>query len=141
MKVSRTRDVKQGTGPRPAGRSSPVGEFASHLRESGETPPSSGTEASGPGTVDGILAVQEAQGAGGERLRKRTGDYGEDLLDKLEEIRRALLSGVLSKDRLVALAQAVRARRQQSDDPRLNKIIEEIELRAEVEIAKLTRTS
>jgi hypothetical protein len=37
------------------------------------------------------------------------------------------------------LAQRLRQKRQQSDDPKLNAIIDEIELRAEVEIAKLTR--
>jgi len=37
------------------------------------------------------------------------------------------------------LAQSMRQQRRQSDDPQLNQIIDEIELRAEVEIAKLTR--
>ena len=38
-----------------------------------------------------------------------------------------------------AQRQAIRQRRQRSDDPQLNEIMDEIELRAEVEIAKLTR--
>jgi hypothetical protein len=33
----------------------------------------------------------------------------------------------------------VRAGKKKSDDPKLNEIVDEIELRAEVEIAKLTR--
>ncbi len=41
--------------------------------------------------------------------------------------------------KLVDIAQMMRTQRQTTDDPRLNEIIDEIELRAEVEIAKLTR--
>ena len=65
--------------------------------------------------------------------------YGGDLLDRLEDLRIGILSGAYPKQKLVDLAHRLRKKRQASDDPRLNEIIEEIELRAEVEIAKLTR--
>lgn len=41
--------------------------------------------------------------------------------------------------RLEALAQLIRAKREQVDDPRLDEILGEIELRAAVELAKLDR--
>jgi len=53
--------------------------------------------------------------------------------------RRALLAGSVPKDRLIQLAQMVRARRDTVSDPRLATILDEIELRAEVELAKLSR--
>ncbi|MDA1090901.1 MAG: hypothetical protein O3A85_11400 [Proteobacteria bacterium] len=65
--------------------------------------------------------------------------YGNDLLSHLDGLRMAILDGVLSKDKLTELAHNLRQKRQNSDDPRLNEIIDEIELRAEVEVAKLTR--
>jgi hypothetical protein len=65
--------------------------------------------------------------------------HAEDVLDRLEALRAWILVGAMPKDKLVELAQRLRAQRQRSDDPRLNEIIDEIELRAEVEIAKLTR--
>ena len=65
--------------------------------------------------------------------------YGDDLLNRLDDLRLAILDGVLSKDKLTELAHNLRQKRQNSDDPKLNEIINEIELRAEVEIAKLTR--
>ncbi len=50
-----------------------------------------------------------------------------------------MLVGAVPKDKLVELAHRVRAGKKKSDDPKLNEIVDEIELRAEVEIAKLTR--
>ena len=47
--------------------------------------------------------------------------------------------GRFSKEKLADLAQRLRQKRQQSTDPKLNEIIHEIELRAEVEIAKYSR--
>ena len=65
--------------------------------------------------------------------------YGDDLLNRLDDLRLAILDGVLSKDKLTELVHNLRQKRQNSDDPKLNEIINEIELRAEVEVAKLTR--
>ena len=65
--------------------------------------------------------------------------YGDDLLNRLDDLRLAILDGVLSKDKLTELAHNLRQKRQNSDDPKLNEIINEIELRVEVEVAKLTR--
>ncbi|MAF94951.1 MAG: hypothetical protein CMM60_04265 [Rhodospirillaceae bacterium] len=51
------------------------------------------------------------------------------------------LEGLLEKIHFFSnlLARKLRQKRQDSDDPRLNEIIDEIELRAEVEVAKPTR--
>ncbi|MEL0106268.1 MAG: flagellar assembly protein FliX [Rhodospirillales bacterium] len=89
--------------------------------------------------VESILSIQAMQDTGDEESRRQAKHYGLDLLDRLDEIREGLLIGAIPKDQLVELAQAMRQKRRQSDDPQLNQIIDEIELRAEVEIAKLTR--
>jgi len=73
------------------------------------------------------------------RCRGCWAQRGADILDKLEEIRRDILAGAVPRDRLENLAQSLRQRRVQVSDPRLIEIIDEIELRAAVEIAKLTR--
>jgi hypothetical protein len=59
------------------------------------------------------------------------------MLDELEQIRLGLLLGAIPRAKLEQLAQLVRARREQVDDPRLMAILDEIELRAAVELAKL----
>ena len=62
------------------------------------------------------------------------------MLDKLEEIRLGLLLGTIPQSRLEQLAHLVRAQREQVNDPKLTAILDEIELRAAVELAKLTRS-
>ena len=59
--------------------------------------------------------------------------------EKLEEIRDGLLMGYISRDRLIEISRQVKDNRYQSDDPRLQEILSEIELRVEVELAKLMK--
>jgi hypothetical protein len=86
-----------------------------------------------------VLAVQETPDAARGRAKQRARDRGMKMLDFLEEIRIGLLMGVIPKERLEQLAQIVRAKREQIDDPKLTAILDEIELRAAVELAKLSR--
>ncbi len=93
------------------------------------------------GGVDTLLAVQSAGDSTEREARRRLVRHGEDILDRLEEVRHCLLLGTIPKDKLVQLAQMVRSRREASPDPRLASLLDEIELRAEVELAKLSRGS
>ena len=116
------------------------GEFAEHLKgrvaSSGNA---AATEAVNINSVDSILSIQESDDPT-QRREKRLGiQYGGDLLDHLEDLRRDLLLGATDIDKLASIAQKIRSNRRQTDDARLNTIIDEIELRAEVEIAKLSR--
>lgn len=79
-----------------------------------------------------LQEVPDATARRGRALRR-----GHDLLDRLEELRMALLSGSLSGERLQGLLQAVRSQRENVADPRLAAILDEVELRAAVELAKL----
>ncbi len=90
-------------------------------------------------SVESILSVQAMPDATDQKSRDQAKQYGEGLLDRLESIREGLLIGAISKDQLMELAQTMRQQRRKTEDPRLNQIIDEIELRAEVELAKLTR--
>jgi hypothetical protein len=93
--------------------------------------------------LQGLLAAQEAgapdDATGGRQRRGRLIRRGEDMLDRLEELRLGLLLGAIPKDRLMDLARTVRAKREQGPDRQLDALLDEIELRAEVELAKLSR--
>lgn len=89
--------------------------------------------------IDALFMIQSVDDATERQARKRLIQRGEDLLDKLEEIRHGLLLGTVPAEKLQDLAQMVRARREACQDPRLAAVLDEIELRAEVEIAKLSR--
>jgi hypothetical protein len=90
-------------------------------------------------SVDALLVVQSMGDATEHEARKRLISRGEDILDQLEEVRHGLLMGEIPREKLVSLAQTVRTRREACSDPRLGAILDEIELRAEVELAKLSR--
>lgn len=90
-------------------------------------------------TVDAVLALQENDDATDRRARAQIRQYGESLIDRLDAIRHDLLMGAVPKSRLAEMAQAMRAHRSRCQDPRLMGLIDDIELRCEVEIAKLTR--
>lgn len=109
--------------------------FAKALADSGA--PSGLSGGSPVGALNAMLALQEVPDAldAQDRARRR----GEQVLDLLDRIRLGLLAGTLSVGQLTALAQLVRARRDRVDDPRLAEILDEIELRAEVELAKFSR--
>lgn len=114
--------------------------FADALRDAADTQSASASgSVQGVTAVGGIFAVQEVETATDGRSRGLLIGYGDDLLDRLEELRIDLLLGAVPKDKLVDLAHEMRQKRHQVEDPQLNEIIDEIELRAEVEIAKLTR--
>ncbi|GAB4525623.1 MAG: flagellar assembly protein FliX [Roseibium sp.] len=88
--------------------------------------------------MDALLALQEVD----ERAerRSRAARHGHSLLDTLESVRADLLSGLVSEDRLELLERQI-AKRPQSGDPRIDSVLEEIELRVKVELAKLGRFS
>ena len=87
-----------------------------------------------------MLALQEAPDASTRsRARKRAQERGGMMIDQLEEIRMGLLLGSVPMAKLEQLAHLVRAKREQIDDPKLLEILDEIELRAAVELAKLSR--
>ncbi|MDP6786709.1 MAG: flagellar assembly protein FliX [Rhodospirillales bacterium] len=143
MKISRVGSSGKATKSRRKGKASRSDAvFAEHLKDVAGTTETAGlTETTPVQASEGVLAVQEVPNSTAGRSRARTLRYGEDMLDSLDEIRDGLLAGAISKNDVAELARTMRARRQRSDDSRLNEIIDEVELRAEVEIAKLTRES
>ncbi len=142
MKVESTRSARQSGGTRAAKRGEgPSGGFAREMKQvSGDAGGEEVAAAAPPGTVDALLAVQEAGDAteGGGNARGRA--WGVDVLDRLEEIRLGILTGSIPYDRLQALARMVGEQRERADDPRLAAILDDIELRARVELAKLERS-
>lgn len=105
-----------------------------------ETKPASAANVTGTapaGALDALLAVQEAESALERRARARR--RANDLIEGLDQIRDGLLAGQISPERLDALSAMVATHRDEADDPHLTEILDEIELRVQVELAKLGR--
>ena len=141
MKVSKTGGVKDVGTTRKKGADSPSGDaFSLSLKSvQGETSAAPTVESGLVGNVDALFSVQEVPDAVDQRSRKLAITYGEDLLERLDVLKSGVLNGSMPKEKLTDLAQHLRQKRHSSDDDQLNEIISEIELRAEVEIAKLSR--
>jgi hypothetical protein len=109
--------------------------FASHLSDSPEARESASVGGSRAAAgIDALLAAQEMGDAleSGARARQRASD----ILDRLDELRHGLLMGSLTRGQIENLARLVRLKREQVTDPRLAEVLDQIELRAEVELAK-----
>lgn len=110
------------------------GDFAGKL-SAGKTSSGAITSGGPVAAADPLLAVQEAADAGHEQTRAKA--RGNAILDRLDELRLGLLMGFYPKDRLHELLRVVRSQRPKASDRHLAEVLQEIELRAEVELAKL----
>jgi len=109
--------------------------FSKHLEETEE---SSGVHATGAtNAVSGVLNIQEVDDALARAARGKL--RAEDILDKLDEMKLDLLTGALSPAKLQRLSDVVNSHRTEVTDPNLSQILDEIDLRAQVELAKFTR--
>jgi hypothetical protein len=88
------------------------------------------------GGLEALIAIQSEDTT--KERRRRGVRRGQGLLDLLDELKIALLSGGLSPDLQNRLAMAIRDD-SFSGDPRLDSILESIDLRAAVELAKLRK--
>ena len=86
-------------------------------------------------TLETLIALQDVGGPL-ERRRRAVNRAG-TILGALEGLKLDLLEGRLSRTAIEALARAVREQRAATDDPRLEGLLDEIETRAAVELAKL----
>jgi hypothetical protein len=87
--------------------------------------------------MDALFALQATESA--TERKKRRVKRGHDLLEGLDRLKAALLAGVVPAGQLQSLKAQLEARAEISDDPRLEEIVEHIELRVAVELAKLKR--
>ena len=136
MKVSGTSSVGSTGGPGKAKAAGGEGfQVAQAPAAAGAAQVARAGGVSGVMSVDALLALQDIGGPL-ERKRRAVGRAGR-ILDVLEDVKIGLLSGELSADDLERLKQAVRDERLGTDDERLEGVLNEIETRAAVELAKL----
>ncbi|MFD2262350.1 flagellar assembly protein FliX [Lacibacterium aquatile] len=111
------------------------GSFAKMLGSDDAGAPAPATASRPLNAVDPLFAVQaaEAEAGGRKRARKRA----DDILDRLDDMRHALLTGDLTEGHLASIQRAIEEQRDLLSDPALVELLDEIDLRAQVEIAKL----
>lgn len=109
--------------------------FRVSTQGAGQAAPAARTAApAGVVSVDALLALQETEGPL-ERKRRAVRRAGR-LLDVLDEVKMAMLEGRDGASALQRLSKAVREARDGTDDDRLEGVLNEVETRAAVELAK-----
>lgn len=108
------------------------------LGQAGAASPSSAASATsataGVADVSALMALQGVEGP--LERRRRAVKRGAGLLDRLDEIKMALLSGDPDEAALDRLARAMREERPEEGDAGLKAVLDQIDLRAAVEVAK-----
>ena len=87
--------------------------------------------------VDALLSVQAAESPTERAAKKRMVQRGDDILKELDKLRHALLTGGLTIGQVVDIADVVASQRERVTDPRLTAILDEVDLRAQIEMAKI----
>lgn len=92
----------------------------------------------GPGPIAALDSILMLQGMDDSTDGRSKGQaHGEQLLNLLDAVRDGLLTGGIPRSTLNKLAAAVTRRHDAFADPRLQDVLDQIELRAHVELAKL----
>ena len=142
MKISQTGSgapVGRGRKAEKTGMADADGNFRSHI-DIGQTAEAKTPTGAAPlAALGNLLAIQEVPDPTTDR--KRAVLHGETLLDELKELQIGLVQGWVSEDVLRSLAHMLDRPRPGIDDPELNGVLDDIELRAAVELAKLERDS
>jgi len=139
MKVGGANGIGSAGGP---GRARPTGggqgfSIPTPGAAQGPAQVSRAVSVSGVASLDALLALQDVGGP--LERRKRAVRRAGRILDVLDEVKLGLLSGEVTTNDLMRLQSAVRDQREATEDPHLEGVLNEIETRAAVELAKLER--
>lgn len=138
MKVDRTSpQATPATRRKDRSDSSSGGGFARSMGSGDTAATGSAPGAGGVTGLDALLALQEVPDAVAERSKARR--QGERILDRLEDLRLALLEGRVPESTMTRLVDEIEVARGETDDPQLNELLDAVDLRARVELAKLGR--
>ncbi len=107
-------------------------DFSAYLSETDEAASSPSIAAPASMSAMGALLALQEVGTGAVSAK----EYGEQLLSQLDNLRYSLLSGEMNRSDLEQLKEATEQSKEETIDPRIREILEEIELRAMVELAK-----
>lgn len=137
MKIEQYSNIKPNLGVKKRSGAAAVGDFSDFLdiAEEAGSSASSISEAQNVANLSGIIAMQEVGDA--EFAKKKLLKRGENLLSSLEDLRRNILVGRVPLSDLRDISQKLTENKEDFADPALKSIIDEIEIRAAVEVAKL----
>ena len=139
MKIDGPHQTQKAGSAKKAGKSgsSPDGGFSELLsvEDTAETTHTAGANVIA--RVDVLLAAQGSEDPAEKATKGKMRKRGSELLHQLDKIRLGMLTGNLTVGNLIDIADVVAAHRERINDPQLAGILDEIDLRAQIEIAKM----
>ena len=116
------------------------GDFGALLK-SGEGESSASTQSTSMSrniaSIDALLAAQATEDPAQKKARKYMKQRAESILDRLSDLKVAMITGSITVGHMISIADVVASHREKIIDPELSAILDEIDLRAQVELAKL----
>lgn len=136
MKIEGPNRTQQSSGTQRKGKVSGDGSFGDMLSGGAEqTQAAAATHALAH--IDALLAVQESEDPTARAARRRMTQRADNILDELDKMRLALLTGTLTVGHVIDIADIIAQHREKIMDPRMTAVLDEIDLRAQIELAKL----
>lgn len=126
---------KSGKSGKTSGTSGSFEDFVAH----GVSKPQAPSATRSIAAVDALLAVQGAEDPTARAARRRMHARADNVLEELDKIRHSLLTGTLTLGHCIDVADVVASHREKINDPALSALLDEIDLRAQVEIAKMRK--
>jgi hypothetical protein len=114
-----------------------AGGFGVLLNDGGVDSSSPSVSAQSLSKVDALLLAQATDDPAERAAKGRMTLRADRLLDELDNVRLSMLTGSMTIGGMIDLADIVASHKEGIDDPELSAILAEIDLRAQVEIAKM----
>ena len=135
MKVEGPSKTSGASGSKKTGKVNSDGSFEDFIASAPK-----GTSSAAPtqhiARVDALLSIQEAESPTEKASKRRMAARADDILKELDELRMGLLTNTLTLGQVIDVADVVASHREKISDPKLTSILDEIDLRAQIEIAK-----
>ena len=135
MRIEKTRPTTSVSSRKPVRNTDGFTVVADDAPKSGGASPVGGV--TGVGSVDALMALQTVDPP--EERRKRAARRGRRIVDALDRLHLGLVGGHVEKAHLSLLTATLEETREETDDPHLESILDQIDLRARVEIEKAKR--
>lgn len=89
--------------------------------------------------VDALLSVQSVESSTEGKARRKMYGRADQILRQMDHLRLALLTGNLSIGQVIDIADVVASHREKITDPDMTAVLDEIDMRAQIEIAKMRK--
>lgn len=137
MKIEGPRKSQETSGTKKKDKTAaPDGSFGDLLTGGAKEAPGASSSRS-IAQVDALLTVQQTDDPAQRAAKGRMKIRANTLLDGLERIKTRLLTGQMTVGDVIDIADVVASHREKITDPALSAILDEIDLRAQIELAKM----